>query len=312
MRYFDLHCDTILGCYYDNAELVRNTLQVDLERGRAMNTYVQCYAVFLPDDIHGEAAFERFCQAADRFSQEIQANQESVVHYKSPEDLCLAEAEGKCCAILTVEYALALGGKLENIKELAHRGVKVCTLTWNGENELGRGVRAPGNTGLTTFGRQAVAELERWGIIPDVSHASPELFYDAMDAAKGPLVATHSNAKTICNHPRNLTDEQFAILKDRGGLVGLNLYGPFLRDTGKAALEDILYHAEHFLALGGEDVLAFGADWDGGPRADFPVSGIEGMEAVYNMFLRHNYAESLVEKLFYGNAAEFFKRRDLF
>ena len=115
-----------------------------------------------------------------------------------------------------------LGGRLERVQDLKDRGVAMLTLTWNGENELGRGVLSPGDTGLTPFGRRAVRALERAGIVVDVSHASPELFWDVAELAERPIVASHSNAKAVCGHPRNLTKEQFLAIRDRGGLVGLN------------------------------------------------------------------------------------------
>lgn len=311
MRYFDLHSDTMTECWHKNVHLNENSQHVDLKRAERLDTYAQCYAVWMPDSLHGEEAFQRFCAVADRFSQEMQENADRISRCGIAGDFARAEAEHKHMGILTVENASALGGRLENISELARRGVKLCTLTWNGENELGRGVRAPGNTGLTDFGRQAVKELERNQIIIDLSHASPELFKDAAAIARGPLVATHSNAQAVCGHPRNLRDEQFAVIRDSGGLVGLNFLDAFLNDTPERACSaDLLRHADHFLHLGGEDVLAMGADWDGGAPEDFPFSGLEDMPALYGLFLEH-YGQELTEKIFYENAANFFKRQDL-
>lgn len=307
MRYFDLHCDTITECYSKDCHLVENGLQVDLNHARALDAYVQCYAVWLPDSLHGEAAFERFCAVADRFSQEMEQNGERVVQSRASSDL--AEASGRCKAILTVENASALGGKVENMLDLAERGVKLCTLTWNGENELGRGVRAPGSGGLTEFGRQAVKKMEECGIYADVSHASPELFWDVVHLAQKPVVATHSNAQAVCAHPRNLTDAQFKAVRESGGLVGLNLYTAFLNDDpAKADSEDLLRHAEHFLNLGGEDVLAIGADWDGAPPADFPVPDLGGVPELYALFAQE-FGQNLADKIFFENAANFFADR---
>lgn len=312
MRYFDLHCDTITECFSHNQGLKKNNLHIDLDRADALDTYAQCYAVWVPDTLHGEEAFQYFRQVAARLGQETEANQESIQRCALPDDWDTAQREHRHCAILTVENASALGGELANIAEFARLGVKLCTLTWNGANELGRGVRAEGNTGLTDFGRQAVVELERQGIIVDLSHASPELFEDVMGMAKNPVVATHSNARALCRHPRNLTDAQFIKIRDSGGLVGLNLISFFLNDDpAKAGIEDILRHAEHFLSLGGEDTLAIGADWDGGALKDFPLAGIQDIPLLYEFFLRRGYSERLVDKIFFANAADFFKREKL-
>ncbi len=311
MRYFDLHCDTITECFEHNLSLKSNNLHIDREHMDLFENYVQCYAVWLPDHLQGDAAFQYFCSVADRFSREISANSVSISLCARPGDLDKAENSGKHGAVLAVENASALGGRLENIAEFKRRGVKLCTLTWNGENELGRGVRASGKVGLTEFGRKVVTELERCGIITDLSHSSPELFADVMDIACRPVIATHSNAKSLCGHPRNLSDEQFLAVKNSGGLVGLNFVTFFLcDDPSKAGPEDILRHVEHFLALGGEDVIAFGADWDGSAPEHFPLGGLRDIPALYELFLRH-YKQSLVDKIFYKNAANFFRRENL-
>lgn len=289
MRYFDLHCDTMTECFLHDKPLKENDLHVNLQKASALERYVQCYAVWIPDDLRGEAAFQRFCQIADRLDKEAAEN-----HIENE-------------AILTVENGAALGGKLENIAEFQKKGVKMCTLTWNGENELGRGVMAEGSRGLTDFGKQAIRGFEEAGIVVDISHASPELFYDVAEIASKPLVASHSNAKAVCGHPRNLTDEQFGIIKGSGGLVGLNFYKAFLNDQPEnASMLDVLRHAEHFLALGGEDTLAMGGDWDGAALPEDMAAGLGAVPEMYELFLRHQYPESLVEKIFYGNAARFF------
>lgn len=310
MRYFDLHCDTMTECYVNDRHIESNDLHTDCDRAAKFDTYAQCYAVWMPDSLHGDKAFQRFRNVAERFSEEIRSTDHTMCQCKAPGDLELNS--GHQYAILTVENATALGGKIENVAEFARLGVKLCSLTWNGENELGRGVRATGDGGITPFGRQVVEELEQNRIIIDVSHASPELFYDIVAIAKNPIVATHSNAKSICHSARNLTDEQFLIIRQSGGLVGLNLYKGFLNDRqGKACLEDVLRHAEHFLSLGGEETLSIGADWDGGAKEDFVASGIEEIPELMELFLRHNYLESLIDKIFFKNAADFFKRENL-
>ena len=237
-------------------------------------------------------------------------NAGSLEQLRGPGDLDRLERQGRHGAILTVESGAVLGGKLERVQECKRLGVGMCTLTWNGATELGRGVMAPGSTGLTEFGRQAVKAMEEAGILIDISHASPELFWDVAEIAVKPLVASHSNAKAVCGHPRNLEKEQFEAIRDSGGLVGLNFYTAFLNDKPeRASMEDVLRHAEYFLALGGEDALAMGGDWDG---AELPpdMPGLSAIPALYELFLRH-YPEPVVEKLFYGNAARLFRQENL-
>lgn len=312
MRYFDLHCDTMTECFLHGKKLRENNLHVSLEKARALEAYGQCFAAWIPDDLRGEAAYQRFCGIADRLGMEAAENEKDMAVCRGPGDLTEARKQKKCGAVLTVENGAALGGRLENIQVFRERGVKMCTLTWNGENELGRGVMAGGSAGLTEFGRQAVRGFEEAGIVIDLSHASPELFDDVVAMAGKPLVASHSNAKAVCGHPRNLADGQFTVIKNSGGLVGLNFYKGFLHDRPEeASMADVLRHAEHFLALGGEDVLAMGGDWDGAALPEDMAEGLGVVPELYEMFLRHNYPESLLEKIFYNNAARFFQGQNL-
>lgn len=312
MRYFDLHCDTMTECCASGQNLHHNNLHIDLERAQGLEEYMQCYAAWIPDNLHGEAAYERFCAISARLDQETAQNSKAMRRCRRSGDISKAVSEKKHGAILTVENGSALGGRLEHVEDLKRLGVKMCTLTWNGENELGRGVLAPGSSGLSPFGRKALTEFEKADIVVDLSHSSPELFYDVASLAKKPFVASHSNAKKVCSHVRNLTDPQFEAIKASGGLVGLNFYKGFLNDDPeRASMEDILRHAEHFLSLGGENVVSIGGDFDGASLPADMGRGLGDIPKLFEMFLRHNYPESLVHKIFYENAAAFFKRQDL-
>lgn len=312
MRYFDLHCDTLYECFIKDKPLKDNDLHVSLEKAKVFDTYVQCCAVWLSDDLRGETAFSRFCGVADRFEKEISENADIIESCRKSGDLERTEAAKKHGAVLTVESGAALGGKFENIEEFVKRGVRMCTLTWNGETELGCGVMSEGDTGISDFGRQAVKRFEEVGILTDISHASPELFWDIAEISTKPIVASHSNSKKLCSHPRNLTDEQFAAIKASGGLVGLNFYEAFLNnEPEKVSMEDVLRHAEHFLSLGGEDILAMGGDWDGAKLPRDMESGLSSIPELYELFLRHNYSEKLLDKIFYSNAARLFKEQKL-
>lgn len=310
MNYFDLHCDTMTECCLQTQGLYRNCLHVDLLRSEKFPHYFQCFAAWIPDDLRGEQALARFQQIAGRLREEQERNKALLSLCEKPGSIRTIEANGTVGAILTVENGSALGGRLESIEALQKENVKMITLTWNGENELGRGVKAPGCHGLTAFGKRAVKALEQAGIVVDVSHASEQLFEDVMRIASKPVVASHSNAKAVCDHPRNLEDRQFLQIKASGGLVGLNFFQDFLREDGRASgMEDVLRHADHFLHLGGEDVLSIGADWDG---ATLPkdMDGLASIPSLQALFLEE-YGETLTEKIFYGNAVSFFERNKL-
>lgn len=286
MKLFDLHCDSLYRCYTERASLWKNSFDVDVERGNAYEKWCQCFAVWIPDQKRGSDAMVLFDGCCEQFQREL-----------------APRASSRFTPILTVEGGAVLGGKLENLEYLKNCGVKMLTLTWNGANELGGGADA--GTGLTPFGREAVAKMEELGILVDVSHASDRLFEEVAEIAQKPMTASHSNSRAVCPHKRNLTDRQFEIIRDRGGLVGLNFCVDFLREDSQAEMEDVLRHAEHFWTLGGENTLCLGSDYDG---ADVPprLRGIENMRKLYELFLKHNYKEGLVNSLFFDNAYKFF------
>ena len=304
MRFFDLHCDTMGECSLKDIPLRNNqTLQISLERAGNFSAWFQCFAAWIPDDAASPLAY--FRRIARRLEWELKQNEDRMLQCRTAEGLHRAVREKKCGAIFTVEGGSVLEGRCEVLEELAGLGVKVMTLTWNAANQIGGGAQEPG--GLTPFGKEVLAKMESLGILPDVSHASEPLFWDVLENTRGPVIATHSDAKALCSHPRNLTDQQFLALKQRGGLVGLNFYPTFLADSGKAEAVDILRHAEHFLSLGGEEVLAMGSDFDG---ADMPsgITGIESMEYLAELFARHGYSDDLIDRIFYQNSFRFFEK----
>lgn len=311
MNYFDLHCDTMVACEAQDKPLLSNNFHVNIEKAKHLDVYVQCFAVFVADSVPEESAFPFFKRVAQRLIKECEQNHGYLSLCQNQGDLEICKTEKKIGAVLTVENGLALSGELSNITEMAKLGVKMMTLTWNGDNKIGTGAGTSAKTGLTNFGRKALALMEEAGIIADISHASDWLFEDVASFSQKPIVASHSNARKICSHRRNLTDEQFKVICEKNGLVGLNFYRGFLREReDQANVYDILRHAEHFLSLGGEDVLAMGSDFDG---AEMPngVNGLESVEKLYELFLKENYNESLVKKIFFENAESFFKRNNL-
>lgn len=301
MEYFDLHCDTLTEAWKQNKGLYENDLHLSFKRGGSYRPWMQCFAVFIPDTFRGAAAMAYFDAACQKLRQELKGNPQAIF-CKTSDDLNFCRRQKRTGALLTVEGGAVLGGKLESLDHLADCGVRAMTLTWNGDCEIGGGVES--GRGITPFGRETVRRMEELSIVVDVSHASERLFYDVAEQAKKPFIATHSNAKAICGHPRNLTEEQFNILRDRGGLVGLNFHPPFLEEKGEADITSLLRHADYFLSRGGEQVLCIGSDFDG---ADLPrgLSGIQDVETLQEIFLKH-YKESTVKAIFFENAYKFF------
>jgi len=303
MRYFDLHCDTIAECALQNKELYHNDLFVSLERASHYKTWAQFFAIFTPDNIRGEDAVKRFDSIYSVFISEIEKNTDIISFCRSGAQMQSAVEKAKNVAFLSIEGGAALGGNIDKLFDVYQKGVRLITLTWNGTCELGDGCMVTGAGGLTPFGREVVCNMTKLGMIIDVSHLSQQGFYDVASSTQAAFVASHSNSRAICEHARNLTDEQIKEIIRRGGLIGLNLYPPFINNSTDTKLCDILPHAEHILSLGGEDVLAIGADFDG---ADMPpdIKGIEDIAKLYDIFVNNNN-DKVTNNIFFDNAYKY-------
>lgn len=312
MQLFDMHCDTLYRAYTENSTLFNDSFHISFNKVRNIKPYIQCLAVWIPDEYRGQAAWELFCGCVGKLEEQI--GLADIVWCKTADDIKRVSNEKKQGIILTVEGGAVLGGHLDKIQTLHDMGVRMMTLTWNGKNELGDGIMEETDCGLTDFGRDAVKEMERAGIIVDISHAGEKLFWDVAAIAEKPFAASHSNIRSITDHRRNLTDEQFRKIIDIGSLTGLNFCADFLKtkncktqDTKilhHSGMYDIIRHTEYMLSLGGEKNIAFGADFDG---ADIPedITGIESMEMLYRLFSEH-FGQSITDAVFFGNAYRFF------
>lgn len=299
MGLFDLHCDTLCEGLKDGYSLLRNGGAVDLARGGRFQPWVQAFAAWLPDDLTVSDARRR-CDAlldvAERWERE-----EIFSIIRTPQDLRYPRSS--CTALLTVENGGVLNPDAEYLRHLRGRGVRMITLTWNGDNHWGCGCFG-GDRGLTAAGRRAVTTMELLGLVADVSHLNRVGFWQVAELATHPFVASHSASDEICHHPRNLTDEQFCAIRDGGGLVGLSLYPEHL---GGADLETVRRHLEHFLELDGNRTLCFGADFDG-MTAPPEWNGISVMNDIKQYLEQHGWSRDLLDAVFYTNARDFFLR----
>lgn len=301
MRVIDLHCDTLACAEQDGRDLFRNEGQLDLERGIRLGSWVQTFACFLPSSLRGEEAYQTFLRQRGRLLEALERYPDTLELYHSG----IEPVSGKCTALLSVEGGTALAGKAERIEEFKKLGVSFFTLVWNGDNELAHGVGGE-NAGLTSFGRECLAELEKWNILPDISHLNDLGMADVFSLTEGPVLATHSNLRSVWDHPRNLTEEQFRELVRRKGLCGINYYPAFVNGGSDYEPEALRRHLERMLELGGEDILALGSDYDG---ADMPafLCSVEKL-AVLREYVVEWYGEGLAEKLFFENARRFLEK----
>ncbi len=303
MRYslIDLHADTASEALDKNEGFYKNSLHLDLEKMNACHT--QFFAAFISPK-YSDAPMERAILIIKKIKSEILKNNKRLVLCKSFEDYL--KNAGKARAFLSLEGGEPISDK-EALLKLYNEGVRLIAPCWNYKNRLCTGVLEGENSGVSDFGKEIFSEMNRLGIIIDVSHMNDKSFWDTMKISKKPVIASHSNSRSVCFNKRNLTDEQFLAIKKCGGVVGINFYPRFLKNDGEAKIEDIIEHIEHFLSLGGEENIVIGADFDG---VDSLPKGIFSASDTYLLFdamLRQGYSEELVRKISCTNMEGFLK-----
>lgn len=288
-RLFDLHCDTLTELYDRGEQWSDNTLQLKLKDTEELERYCQVFAVFSPNALTVEGAWERYLAVTDKV---LPAVRRALGPHKK--------------AVLSVENATLLGDSTKRFDRLVSDGVRILTPLWGGENALGGAHDT--ECGLTPFGYRILEKCMGNGVTPDVSHASDEAFWQicelCRDAAK-PFIASHSDSRVVCPHSRNLTDAMFRAVRDAGGIVGINLYAPHLCGGERATLNDAADHILHFCKLDGEETVAFGCDLDGIPHPPADFSGIGSLFSLADILHKRGLSRRTIEGIFFGNAQRF-------
>ncbi len=309
---FDLHCDTamaLLGENYDRVEsLLHNNLHIDLERANSLPGYAQCFACFtsdalkLPANLSAIGLFEREMAA---ILQETEGNADKICLAYSADEVDAYRRKGIMSAILTIEGPTGFGYNPELLEDLHKIGFRITTLGWNDDNPLTGSCYSGG--GLTELGREYVREAQRVGMLIDVSHISDQGFADIMDITNAPIIASHSNSRTIWNHPRNITDDMYRQICRTGGTVGINLYAEFLGDTPD--IDTVCDHIFYFLNLAGDDRhISLGSDFDGMDRLPVGISGIQDYPRLADRLLVRGLTETTVFNIFWNNALGVIKK----
>lgn len=320
MKVVDMHCDTI-GCiqktYRETGvwkKLRENDLHLDIQKMIQGDYLLQNFAMYISLE-DTDRPFEAAMDMIDLYYRELEENKEWIAPVYTFQDIVDNQANGKMSAMLTIEEGEVIQGKLSYLRDFYRMGVRMLTLTWNFENQLGypnmhkeNGVprmELRSSRGLTEFGIEAVKEMERLGMIVDVSHLSDGGFWDVVRHTKRPFVASHSDAAARRNICRNLTDDMLKALGERGGVCGLNFAPDFLieNDTEKTAeeiLESMTEHISHMVQAGGLEVCALGSDYDGihGNRA---VPDASYLPRLADRLAKKGFHESEIEKIFYKN-----------
>ncbi len=297
--YFDGHSDTISECAHQGWSLRENEGHLDLARLSRFQKAAQVFAIFANAAKFPEGTLWAECQKQrEVFLAELAKNAGLAVQCRTGADMDAAAADGRTAALLSIEGAELLDCDPEKLETAASWGVRLVNITWNHVNALSGTNKEQPDRGLTDKGRAFARQAARLGILLDVSHLSDPGFWDLAELGLGPLAATHSNARALCGHPRNLTDDMFRAVRDSGGVAGLNMYEDFI--GGTHSLDDAVRHVEHFLEMDGEKTVALGGDWDGCELA-CGWTGVQDLPALWDALDGRGYGRPLLEDIFYNN-----------
>ncbi len=290
MRLFDLHCDTLSELYDGRQGIESNPYHISLENAKkSLNKYTQVMAIWSRHDKSDDENFSRFIKISDMYAREVE------------------KARGEFFTpILAVEGAALLGGDLSRMKVLSERGVKILTLTWQGESCIGGAWDT--DVGLTGFGERVVRSCFELGIVPDLSHSSDRVFYRTAELASEsgkPIIVSHSNSRDICSHGRNITADMARTVSELGGIIGVNLVVPHI---GSDSIEAVCGHIDLLSRQAGANRICLGCDFDG--TADLPIgiNNIADIGKIHEKLVEMKYQSDFIEAVFYTNAQSFAKR----
>ena len=303
----DLHCDTIMQLldHPDSGDLYRNTWKIDIEKLQKAHSKVQDFALFInlgeTNDPYG-----RYEEMRNLCTSQIHLYGEHIQHVLSYQDVESVYRSGKIGALMSIEEGGVLGGDLDKLKQAYQDGVRLITLTWNLPNGLGEPHCGEQHKKLTSKGVEFVEAMQDLGIIVDCSHlndAGTEQLGDILDV---PFIASHSNAREVTAHTRNLPDHLIKLIANKGGVIGLNFAQSFLGTSLISRIEDIVKHGLYLINKGGEDVVALGTDFDG-IKPDTEIKDASEMHRLYDAFKEAGLSVEQCEKLFWKNADRLLK-----
>lgn len=307
MKIIDFHCDALCKLLLDEdltfEQSKPGALDVTYERLRDSNTLVQTFAIYIPQTLNGR--LEPILESIDRFEQRVQSC-EHMMLIRSVSDLELCLSRGKTGALLSLEGVDGLQGRLPLLRVMHRLGIRAAGLTWNNANWAADGAMEPRGGGLTGQGIRFVEECNKLEMIVDVSHLSEQAFWDTIALSSRPIIASHSNCRSLLDHPRNLTDKQIKALLATGGMMGITYVPWFVSAEENVTIAHLISHIEHVCELGGAGQMMLGSDFDG---IDRYIAGLEQPLDVWNLHneLQKLYSASVVEGMLAGNALAFLR-----
>ena len=303
----DLHCDTIMKLidHPSSGDLYRNTWKIDIEKLQKAHSKVQDFALFInlgeTNDPYGRyEAMRNLCIS------QIHHYGEHIQHVLSYQDIESVYKYGKIGALMSIEEGGVLGGDLDKLKQAYQDGIRLITLTWNYPNGLGEPHCGDQYKKLTSKGVEFVEAMQDLGIIVDCSHLNDGGTEQLGDILDVPFIASHSNAREVTAHTRNLPDNLIKLIANKGGVIGLNFAQSFLGTAPISRIEDIVKHGLYLINKGGEDVVALGTDFDG-IKPDTEIKDTSEMYRLYDAFKEAGLSVEQCEKLFWKNADRLLK-----
>ena len=309
----DSHCDTPMffpqGVKFDHRD---SRILVDLHKMTEGHQDAVTMVAYLPQPKVGEDFREKVefpvegpKEYAELIFSKIEdivaANKEYLSIARTPVDLYVNKLTGKKSIMLGIENGLALESDINNVKHFANRGIVYITLCHNGDNDICDSARGSNtHNGVSAWGEKVIKEMNAQGVMVDLSHAAEKSFYDALDISATPIVCSHSNCKSLCDHPRNLTDDQLRKLAQKGGVAQITLYHGFVCKDGEATILDAMKHLEHAISIMGIDHVGLGTDFDG----DGGIRGLANSSELMNFtieLMRRRYSIEDIEKIWGGN-----------
>jgi microsomal dipeptidase-like Zn-dependent dipeptidase/gamma-glutamyl-gamma-aminobutyrate hydrolase PuuD len=297
----DTHCDTPMffpqGIHFEQRD---PKILVDLHKMTEGRQDATIMVAYLPQPTENPTAF------ADSIFDQIEVivgqNSDYVRIANTPRDLWMNKHQGLKSIMLGIENGIAIDGKLENLQHFVDRGIVYMTLCHNGDNDICDSASKTQHThhGVSAFGEQVIKEMNRLGVLVDMSHAGEESFYQALEISSKPIVCSHSSARALCDHPRNLTDDQMRALAQKGGVAQTTIYHGFLKKDGEATINDVVAHLEHAIDVMGIDHVGLGTDFDG----DGGVRGLADSSELINFtrrLLARRFSEHDIQKIWGGN-----------
>ncbi len=311
MKIVDLHCDTITELEKQHKQLRQNDMNLDLLRMKEQGIMLQDFAIFvrMTEYNNVEEAWQYTLNICKFFKDQMAANKDLISQALSYKDIEENQAKGKISALLSVEEGGVLGESIERLPALYKEGVRLITISWNFENSLGypHSLTGPSDDKhLKPFGREVVKTMDELHMIVDVSHSGDGDFWDVADIVKGPFVASHSDARAIEGHSRNLTDPMIKTLAEHGGVMGINFFSKFLGHDGTGSIDQMVTHIKHIKQVGGIDVIALGSDFDGFGGAS-GVRTCEDFPKLFDALSTAGFTDEELEKISHKNALRVLK-----